>query len=230
MRIENILASRKFDKPKQWNYEYPQELVPEHAEYFEMDYYDRIWCDFYAKVASKTSLDYGEPRTKNQKWLDNFYGLLGEKRIKDILRNDLKVLHTYNEREPNFFEKTGKEPFDFAISTKKGKYFALEIKTTKERSNQKCMIIRKGYWKKCDYTIGIKMLSFTMDLENRIKIYGFVAGYLTKQEISNLRVRKNEWPCFDYPGRAIELVNVPHRISKLWQKIDSEGIHPVLEP
>lgn len=229
--LENITAMAKSvdEDSIEYNFEYPKKLIPKNAEFFEFTGYDRLWADFYAKVASKTSLDYGRPRTKKERWIDNFYGLLGEKMVKDKLRNELNVLYTYNEREPRFFEKIGKEPFDFAIPTKNGEYFTLEIKTTKEPRNHRNMIIREGEWKKSDYALAVKMLSLSMDLEKQMKIFGFIAGYLTKKQVSILRVRENEYPCPHYPCRAKKLIEIPTPIPELWKKINSEGIHPVLE-
>jgi len=174
------------------------------------------------KSQAKLLFTKAEKRTNELKKIDNFYGLMGEKAVKDKLR-EMSILFNYNEREPNFFEKF-REPFDFAISTKDGKYLTLEIKTTKEYPNHKNLIIPEGEWEKSDYTIAVKMLKFERVEEMEIIGYGAFMGYMNKEEIERLPlIPAGEYPCSYFAGRAIELIRT-HPISELWNVIDSEAI------
>ena len=203
-------------------FEYPKELIPE-QEIFEFTDFDPEWVKFFASIASETSLDFVEPRTPEQRWLDNAYGLLGELVIKDHLK-DMQVIFYYVERHPEHFKKLEIEPFDFAIALKNGEYLTLEIKTTKEPANHKHMIIREGQWKKSDYAIGVKMLDTTEDPEAKTFGHAFIAGYSTKSEILKLRVRDGEYPCGKHPCRAKKLTEL-HPFPELREIIDSEAIH-----
>lgn len=202
---------------------YPKELTPKYAQFFQFELYDYRWGSFYTKVAAKTSMDKGDSvRTPSQRAIDNFYGLMGEKAVKDILRFNLRLLFHWNEREPTFFKQIYKEPFDIATPTKHGGYHTLEIKTTKEPNNYVHMIIPEGTWKLSTFAIAVKMLRF--DLRKKKRAYGFIAGYLEKAEIEKIPVTpKGEYPCFEFAGRAKKLLEL-HPISELWEKMQNECI------
>jgi len=204
--------------------DYPRNLIPQHAEFFEFSLYDLGWIQFYEKVASRTTIDKGLERSEKQKQIDNFYGLMGEKAVKDKLR-EMRVIFNYNEREPHFFEKPYKEPFDFAIATKNGKYVTLEIKTTKEYPKHMRMMIPESEWKKSDYVIAIKMLKFERTKRRKIIGYGAFVGCMGKEEIEALPLHeKGDYPCLWFPCRAIELKDILHPVSELWEIIDSKAI------
>jgi len=203
---------------------YPKEHIPDHAEHFKFELYDYRWATFYTKVASKTSIDKGpSQRTPLERKIDNFYGLMGEKAVRDHLRFRLRLLFHWNEREPTFFEQIYKEPFDIAIPKKDGGYYTLEIKTTKEPRNHVHMIIPKGEWKMSDFTIAVKMLIF--DLRKRKKAYGFIAGYLTREQVKAIPITpKGEYPCLKFAGRAKPLIEFKQPIADLWEKLKNECV------
>lgn len=206
---------------------YPKEMMPSHKiEPFKYPLYDRAWSEFYQKVADKTVIDKGfQVRSLVEKATNNFYGLMGEKAVKDKLR-EMNVLYTYNEREPQFFKKLDKEPFDFAISTKLGEYITLEIKTTTENPKHVHMIVSENQWQKSDYFIAVKMLKLDTETEeDKIIGYGAFVGYMTKEDIEALPlVEAGNYPCFEYDGRPKKLKDIPRPISELWEIIDTKAI------
>lgn len=204
--------------------QYPKELIPKHAQRFKFELSDYRWAGFYTKIASKTTIDEGDyARTLEQRIVDNFYGLMGERAIIDRLRIDLRLIHYWNERTPRFFEHIHKEPFDIAIPKKDGSYYTLEIKTTKEPSNHIRMMIPEKQWKKSDFAIAVKMLRF--DLGKKKRAIGFTAGYMTKKEIMDLKVlTPEEYTWVKFPCRAKLLTEIPHPISELWKKLQNECV------
>lgn len=203
--------------------EYPKQLIPEHAEAFEFSVYDIDWIEFYTNIAVKTVYDYGQARTEREKATDNFYGLLGEKAVKDKLR-ELRIIAHYNERIPQFFDQPFKEPFDFAVALKNGKYLTLEIKTVPEYPTHKHLLIAEREWKKSDYTIAVKMLKVEHEDKAELKIIGAFMGFMEKRELENLPIIEDEYPCPKYPCRAIELIKIPHAISELWEILNQQAI------
>ena len=147
---------------------------------------------------------------------------MGEKAVKDRLRLDLRVLFHWNEREPKFFQELYKEPFDIGIPKKNGSYYTLEIKTTKEYGNHKNVIIPESNWKKSDFAIGVKILKF--DLGRKKTACGFIAGYLKKDEIMNIKPEYGEGTrCPLFPGRCKGLMEL-NPISVLWEKLQNKCI------
>jgi hypothetical protein len=206
------------------NIEYPQENIPEHAQRFVFELSDYRWASFYSKIASRTCIDEGDyPRTPQQRKVDNFYGLMGERAIIDRLRFDLNLIHYWNERTPRFFEHIQKEPFDIAIPKKDGTYYTLEIKCVKEPKNHVRMMIPEKEWKKSDFAIAVKMLRF--DLSKKKGAIGFIAGYMTKQEILKLPISTpEEYDWLKFSCRMIHLTEIPHPIQELWEKLKKECI------
>jgi len=209
---------------QKYNIEYSQESIPEHAQRFRFDLSDYRWASFYTKIASKTCIDEGDyARTLQQRIIDNFYGLMGERAIIDRLRFDLNLIHYWNERTPRFFEHIKKEPFDIAIPKKDGGYYTLEIKTTKEPKKCIRMMISEKEWKKSDFAIAVKMLRF--DLGKKKRAIGFIAGYITKKEILELPISTpEEYDWLKFPCRMMPLIEIPHPIQELWERLKNDCI------
>ena len=203
---------------------YSLQEIPENSQRVVFDLSDYRWASFYTKIASKTCIDEGDyARTRQQRRVDNFYGLMGERVIVDRLRFDLRLIHYWNERTPRFFEHVHKEPFDIAIPKKDGSYYTLEIKTTKEPDNHIRMMIPEKEWKKSDFTIAVKMLRF--DLGKKKRAIAFIAGYMTKKEILELPISTpQEYAWIKFDCRVMLLTKIRHPISELWEKLQHECI------
>ncbi|NWG09125.1 MAG: hypothetical protein HXX80_02230 [Nitrososphaerales archaeon] len=206
------------------------------GEYFEKELYDREWADFYAFTRLEEFKRLQEIKSKESKRAskkikeDYIYRFIAWNVVEDKLRN-MYILHcNYYERQS--LEKPYKGPFDFAIRTKDGGIITLEIvyippdyykPPSEDRHIVKNFIIPERKWKKCDYAIGVKILEIEVK-DNRIIGKGAIVGYLSKEEIERIPLRrKGEYPCIKFDGRPM-LISELNPQEKLWGILKEKAI------
>lgn len=208
----------------------------ENVEYFEIELYDHEWVNFYTstqfeefkrlqEIGSKES-----ERTSEEIKEDYIYRFIAWNVVKDKLRN-IHILH-YNYYERQTFEKPYKGPFDFVIRTKDGGIITLEIvhippdyykPPSEGRNIVKNFIVPERKWKKCDYAVGVKILEIEAK-DNEIIGKGAIVGYLTKEEIEGIPLRrKGEYPCTKFDGRPM-LISELNPPKKLWSILEEKAI------
>lgn len=108
-----------------------------------------------------------------------FYGLLGEQIFKATLY-ELKIDYQY--AEPMYPHEL-RRPHDFECAGK-----TIQIKTIQPNGRYRNLVIKIDEWSESDFTVPIKLVD--KDLTK-----AHIIGFLTKKELEQLPVARNEYPC-----------------------------------
>lgn len=191
------------------------------VEYFEVEFHDHEWVDFYA-LARLEEFERQQKTEMKEDYIDYIYRFIALNVVKERLKQ--------YEIQP--FEKPYEGSFDFAIRTRDKGIITLEVVSippdyykppAEERYIVKNFIMSERKWKKCDYAVGVKILEIKVK-DNSIIGKGAIVGYLSKEEIEGIPLRKKgEYPCTKFSGRSI-LISELNPPKKLWNILEEKAI------
>ncbi len=124
-----------------------------------------------------------------------FHGLLGEQIFKATLYQ-LGIDHQYSEP---LYPHDWRQKHDFIVAGK-----TIQVKTIQPSDRYRNLVIKVDEWSESDITVPIKLVD-----EKLTKAH--IIGFLTKEEVEQLPVARNEYPCWHVPCYHCFLSEVPKK-------------------